>query len=68
LLEPDWLRRVYRRRILMRTDAGSELCFLFGKHANDASSDFVKNYGLVVFADNVNVKLCLRKWISERRD
>ena len=52
----------------MRTDAGSELCFLFGKHANDASSDFVKNYGLVVFADNVNVKLCLRKWISERRD
>ena len=45
----------------MRTDASSELCFLFGKHANDASGDFVKDYSLVVFADNVNAKLRLRK-------
>ena len=45
----------------MRTDAGSKLCFLFGKHANGASSDFVKNYGLIIFTDNVNAKLRLRK-------
>jgi len=44
------------RGILMRLDTGSELGFLFGKHANDASSDFVMNNCLVVFADNVNAK------------
>jgi hypothetical protein len=40
----------------MRLDAGSELGFLFGKHANNASSDFVMDNCLVVFADDVNAK------------
>jgi hypothetical protein len=39
---------------LVRFDAGSELGFLLGKHAYDASSDFVMNDCLVVFTDDVN--------------
>jgi hypothetical protein len=42
----------------MRLD---EVCFLFGKHTNDTSSNFVMNYGLVVFADNVDAKFLFEK-------
>jgi hypothetical protein len=52
------------RRILMRFDAGSELGFLFGKHANDASGHFVMDNCLVVFSDDVNAKFLLQE-ISE---
>ena len=40
----------------MRLDAGSELGFLFGKDANDASSNFMMNNCLVVFANNVDTE------------
>ena len=40
----------------MRLYAGSELGFLFGKHANNASSDFMMNNCFVVFTDNINTK------------
>jgi hypothetical protein len=40
----------------MRLDAGSELGFLFGKHANDTSGDLVIDNCLVVFADDVNAR------------
>ena len=40
----------------MRLDAGSELGFLFGKDANDASSNFMMNNCLVVFANNVDAE------------
>ena len=37
-------------------DTSGELCFLLGKHANDTGSDFVMNYSLVIFADDVDTK------------
>ena len=44
---------------MVRLDTSSELCFLFGKQANDTGSDFMMNYGLVIFADDVDTKfLC----------
>ncbi len=49
----------------MRLDTGSELGFLFGKHANDASSDFVMDNCLVVFADNVYAKFLFGEMTSE---
>ena len=45
----------------MRLDTSGELCFLLGKHANDTGSDLVMNYGLAIFADNVDTKSYLRK-------
>ena len=39
------------------------LCCLLGKHANDPGSDFVTNYGLVIFADDVDT----RKLSMDRR-
>ena len=40
----------------MRVNAGSEFSFLFGKDANDASSNFMMHHCFVVFANNVNAK------------
>jgi hypothetical protein len=40
----------------VRLDTSGELCFLLSKHANDTSSNFVMNYGLVIFADDVDTE------------
>ena len=40
----------------MRVDAGSEFSFLFGKDANDASSNFMMNNCLVVFANDIDAE------------
>ena len=45
----------------MRLDTSSELCFLLGKHASDPGSDLMMNYGLVIFADNVDTKFLFKK-------
>ena len=41
---------------MARLDTNSEQCFLHGKHANDTGGDFVMNYGLVIFPDDVDTK------------
>jgi hypothetical protein len=41
---------------LVRLHTSSELCFLLGEYANDPSSDLVMNYGLVIFANDVDTK------------
>ena len=38
------------------THMNGKLSFLLNKDANDMSSDFVMNLGLVIFANDVNIK------------
>jgi hypothetical protein len=45
----------------VRLDTSSKLCFLLGKHTDDAGSDFMMNYSLVIFADDVDTKFLLGK-------
>jgi hypothetical protein len=45
----------------VRLNTSSELCFLLSEDANDTSSDFVMNYGLVIFADDVDTKFLLEE-------
>jgi hypothetical protein len=45
----------------VRLDAGSKLCFLFCKHANDARSDLMMNDCFVVFTNDVNAKFLIEE-------
>ena len=45
----------------MRLNTSSELRFLLSEHTNDTSSDFVMNYSLVIFTDDVDTKFLFKE-------